>query len=162
MYLNNIDFPNQILDAVQDNKLVVFAGAGASVDKPTSLPNFANLAKEIAEDTGKTLKKEPCEVFLGALKAGGIDVNGIAARILSDSCLKHNALHEAIVDLFSSPENVKVVTTNYDQMFEQVLEERNMLVFPSADGQASFGNTDWSVPQAESEQNDEPAEQRKL
>ena len=157
MYLNNIDFPNQILDAVQDNKLVVFAGAGASVDKPTSLPNFANLAKEIAEDTGKTLKKEPCEVFLGALKAGGIDVNGIAARILSDSCLKHNALHEAIVDLFSSPENVKVVTTNYDQMFEQVLEERNMLVFPSADGQASFGNTDWSVPQAESEQNDEPA-----
>ena len=122
MYLNNIDFPNQILDAVQDNKLVVFAGAGASVDKPTSLPNFANLAKEIAEDTGKTLKKEPCEVFLGALKAGGIDVNGIAARILSDSCLKHNALHEAIVDLFSSPENVKVVTTNYDQMFEQVRE----------------------------------------
>ena len=57
MYLNNIDFPNQILDAVQDNKLVVFAGAGASVDKPTSLPNFANLAKEIAEDTGKTLRK---------------------------------------------------------------------------------------------------------
>ena len=38
-----------------DNKLVVFAGAGASVDKPTSLPNFVNLAKEIAEDTGKTL-----------------------------------------------------------------------------------------------------------
>ena len=59
MYLNNIDFPNQILDAVQDNKLVIFAGAGASVDKPTSLPNFADLAKEIAEDTGRTLKKEP-------------------------------------------------------------------------------------------------------
>ena len=128
MYLNNIDFPNQILDAVQDNKLVIFAGAGASVDKPTSLPNFADLAKEIAEDTGKTLKKEPCEVFLGALKAGGIDVNGIAARILSDSCLKHNALHEAIVDLFSAPENVKIVTTNYDQMFEQVLEERAITV----------------------------------
>ena len=31
-----------------------------------------------------------------------------------------------------------------------------MLVFPSADGQASFGNTDWSVPRAECEQNDEP------
>ena len=128
MYLNNIDFPNQILDAIQKNKLVVFAGAGASVDKPTSLPNFADLAKEIAEDTGKTLRKEPCEVFLGALKAGGIDVNGIAARILSDSCLKHNALHAAIVDLFSAPENVKIVTTNYDQMFEQVLEEKAITV----------------------------------
>lgn len=128
MYLNNIDFPNQILEAIQNNKLVVFAGAGASVDKPTCLPNFADLAKEIAEDTGKDLKKEPCEVFLGALKAGGIDVNGIAAHILSDSCLKHNALHEAIVDLFSSLENIKIVTTNYDQMFEQVLEERGVTV----------------------------------
>ena len=128
MYLNNIDFPNQILGAIQDNKLVVFAGAGASVDKPTSLPNFADLAKEIAEDTGKTLENESCEVFLGALKAGGIDVNGIAANILSNSCLKHNALHEAIVNLFSSPENVKIVTTNYDQMFEQVLEEKEITV----------------------------------
>lgn len=128
MYLNNINFPNQIINAVQDNKLVVFAGAGASVDKPTALPDFADLAKEIAEDTGKTLGKEPCEVFLGALKAGGIDVNGIAARILSDSCIKHNALHEALVDLFSSPDNVKIVTTNYDQMFEQVLEERTITV----------------------------------
>ena len=128
MYLNNIEFPNQILDAVQNEKLVVFAGAGASTGKPTSLPNFANLAKQIAEDTGKTLHHEPCEVFLGALKAGGIDVNGIAARILSDSDLKHNAFHEAIVDLFSSPENVKIVTTNYDQMFEQVMEERSITV----------------------------------
>ena len=32
-----------------------------------------------------------------------------------------------------------------------------MLVFPSADEQASFGNTGWSVPQAESEQNDDSA-----
>ncbi len=128
MYLNNIDFPNQILDAIQNNKLVIFAGAGVSVDKPTSLPNFADLAKEIAEDTGKTLNQEPCEVFLGVLKASGIDVNGIAAQILSNSCLKHNTLHEAIVDLFSSPENVKIVTTNYDQMIEQVLEERAIKV----------------------------------
>ena len=45
MYLNNIDFPNQILDAVQDNKLVVFAGAGASVDKSwLSLPEPEHLS----------------------------------------------------------------------------------------------------------------------
>ncbi|MCR4884662.1 MAG: formylglycine-generating enzyme family protein, partial [Clostridiales bacterium] len=30
-----------------------------------------------------------------------------------------------------------------------------MLIFPAADGQLSFGSTDWSVPQSESEQNDE-------
>lgn len=129
MYLNNINFPNHILDAIQNNKLVIFAGAGVSVGEPTCLPKFVDLAKEIAEDTGKTLKKkDSCEVFLGVLKANGIDVNGNAARILSDSCLKHNALHEAIIDLFSSPENIKIVTTNYDQMFEQVLEEKSIIV----------------------------------
>ena len=108
MYLSNIDFPNQIIDAIRDDKLVVFAGAGASVDKPTSLPNFVELAKEIAEGTGQTIKKnEPCEVFLGALKARGIDVNGIAAGILSNTCLRHNALHEAIV---GKNETVKIVS----------------------------------------------------
>lgn len=127
MFLNNINFPNRILDAIREDKLVVFAGAGASMEKPTSLPNFQDLAKEIAEGTGQTLgKNEPCEVFLGALKARKIDVNESAASILSGTCLKHNALHEAIVDLFVSPERIKIVTTNYDQMFEQVLEERGV------------------------------------
>lgn len=129
MYLNSINIPNQILDALQNNNLVIFAGAGASVDKPTSLPNFRKLAEEIAEGTGKKLgKKEACEVFLGALKARGVDVNGDAARILSSSCLRHNALHEAIVNLFESPDKVKIVTTNYDQMFEQVIDERGFSV----------------------------------
>jgi len=54
--------------------MVLFAGAGTSVDKPTALPNFTGLVKEITEYTGKTFNEEPCEVFLGALKAGGIDV----------------------------------------------------------------------------------------
>ena len=130
MFLNNIDFPNRILDAIRNNSLVVFAGAGASAGKPTSLPNFKELAEKIAEGTGQTIKNnDSCEVFLGALKANeGIDVNEIAAQILSGACLKHNALHEAIVDLFRSPEKVKIVTTNYDQMFEQVLDERAIKV----------------------------------
>lgn len=84
MFLNGIDFPNQIVDAINNRELVVFAGAGASVDKPTSLPNFEKLTKEIAEGTGEVLKKkESCEVFLGNLKAKGIDVNQLASSILS-------------------------------------------------------------------------------
>ncbi len=58
MFLSGIDFPNQIVDAINNRELVVFAGAGASVDKPTSLPNFENLTKEIAEGTGEVLKKK--------------------------------------------------------------------------------------------------------
>ena len=34
-----------------------------------------------------------CEVFLGTLKANDINVNEIAAEILSDSCKMHNKEH---------------------------------------------------------------------
>ena len=129
MFLNGIDFPNRIVDALNNRELVVFAGAGASMGKPTSLPNFEKLAKEIAEGTGEVInKKESCEVFLGYLKAKGIDVNQLASDILSETCLEHNKLHEAIVDLFEAYEDVKIVTTNYDQMFEQVINERGQNV----------------------------------
>lgn len=125
MYLKDIDFPNKIIDSIQNHTLVVFAGAGASVDPPTSLPNFEKLAKEIAEGTGYTLKKsDSCEVFLGMLKAQGIPVNEQAAEILSGTCVEHNKLHEAIIDLFPDPTEIKIVTTNYDQMFEHVLSSR--------------------------------------
>lgn len=127
MYLSNIDFPNRIIDAIHNHKFVVFAGAGASVDSPTSLPNFENLAKEIAEGTGKTLtKKDSCEVFLGMLKSKGVPVNEQAAKILSETCTEHNKLHEAIIDLFTDAEDIKIVTTNYDEMFEHVLMSRGI------------------------------------
>ncbi|SFO64873.1 protein of unknown function [Pseudobutyrivibrio sp. JW11] len=126
MYFNGIDFPNEIVESIKNGKLVVFAGAGASVDKPTSLPNFETLTEMIAEDTGKTLgKNDLCEVFLGALEAQGIDVRGLAAEILSGTCLDHNKLHEAIVDLFNCRDDIKIVTTNYDQMFEHVVQSRD-------------------------------------
>lgn len=127
MYINDIRFPNQIIDAIQNRSLVVFAGAGASVDAPTSLPDFDKLAKDIAEGTGYTLKKnDSCEVFLGMLKAQGVPVNEQAAEILSGTCLEHNKLHEAIMDLFPKSTGIKIVTTNYDQMFEHVLSSRGL------------------------------------
>ena len=127
MYCNNLLFPNDILQAIKSDTFVVFAGAGASVDPPTSLPNFEKLAKEIAEGTGETLTKNvSCEVFLGKLKTKGIPVNEQAAKILSSTCLEHNKLHEAIIDLFPSTKSIKIVTTNYDQMFEHVLKSRGI------------------------------------
>ena len=56
MYLNGIDFPNKIIDAIKEDQLVIFAGAGVSMGPPTSLPNFEKLVEMIAEDTGE--KKE--------------------------------------------------------------------------------------------------------
>ena len=108
MFFNEIDFPNQIVDSIRNGKLVVFAGAGASTGKPTSLPNFEDLTKKIAEGTTEELKqKDSFEVFLGMLKAKGVPVNDIAAQLLSDTCLQHNKLHEAIIELFMSNDDIK-------------------------------------------------------
>lgn len=129
MFIDGINFPNEIIEAIRKNNFVVFAGAGASVDAPTSLPDFVDLAKKIAEGTGEILKEDDtCEAFLGYLKSKSIDVNKQAAELLSGTCLKHNQTHEAIIDLFADPSKIKIITTNYDQMFEQVLESRGLSV----------------------------------
>ena len=50
--IGSIDFCDKFLDAIQDEKLVVFAGAGVSMGKPSNLPSFEQLAKYIAVGTG--------------------------------------------------------------------------------------------------------------
>ena len=127
MQINGIDFPNEIIDAVNEGKLVIFAGAGVSMGKPTKLPNFEELAKEVAKGTGQICQQgESCEAFLGRLKHQGIDVNAVAADKLSQLKLEHNMLHKNIVDLFPDSSKIKIVTTNYDNMFEQVLAESGL------------------------------------
>lgn len=39
MYISGINFPNDIIDAVNEGNLVAFAGAGVSMGAPTLLPN---------------------------------------------------------------------------------------------------------------------------
>ncbi len=92
---------------------------------PTSLPDYEKLTEKIAEGMGIAIPEEiQYDVFLGKLKANGVPVNELAAEMLSKTCIEHNKLHEAIIDLFPNSEDIKIVTTNYDEMFEQVLIAR--------------------------------------
>ena len=121
MILNGIDYPNQIITELNDNKLVIFAGAGVSMGKPTNLPDFDKLTDQIAEGSVLKRKKgEPCDEFMGRLEDSGIPVKEEVARLLSDSCIEPNDLHEAIVNVFKH--DVRIVTTNYDHMFEKVTD----------------------------------------
>ena len=127
MYINGIDFPDEMIDSITQGKLVIFVGAGVSMGSPTLLPNFEKLAAEVAAGTGEKLKKEEsCETFLGRLKQKGIDVNQRAADILSEKNLKPNQLHEYVIQLFKYMKELKIVTTNYDNMLEMVLKERDI------------------------------------
>lgn len=127
MFICGIEIPEDLVNIIEDNNFVVFAGAGVSMGAPTKLPNFIELVKQIEKGTGEHRDEgESCEKYLGRLKHKQINVHQKTADLLSKQELKHNDLHEFIIDLFDSIENIKIVTTNYDTMFEQVLKFRGI------------------------------------
>lgn len=127
MYINNLDIPNDIIQAAQEGHLVVFAGAGVSMGAPTSMPDFNTLTEKITMGTGEIKgKDESSEVFLGRINHSGVDVKKRTASILSEKDFIHNDLHKFIIDLFPSAEKIRIVTTNYDKMFEQVLSNKGV------------------------------------
>ncbi len=123
MKIKNIDFPKPLLDALHANKLVVFAGAGVSMGDPAHLPNFKSLTDMIAQRTGKNLRKdEKFEEFLGRLHDDEVKVHEIAAGVLSQESLQATKLHKNLLQLYPNIGPVRLVTTNFDLLFEQAAE----------------------------------------
>ena len=122
MKISDIEFPAELLAALRDGRLVVFAGAGVATGKPASLPRFRALAKCVAQGTGHApLDHEPDDVFLGRLHHQGVDVHERAARALRKNCRGHTpkptALHRDLLRLYPDPGSVRIVTTNFDLLF---------------------------------------------
>ncbi|NBF08134.1 SIR2 family protein [Pseudomonas sp. Fl4BN1] len=115
--LATLDFDNSILDALNRDRLVIFAGAGVSVGSPSNLANFWTLAEQIAHGTGKE-PYVPLDRFLGELSHDGVTVHERAGKHLSPPESAPNALHHDLVRLFGKPDRVKIITTNYDLHFE--------------------------------------------
>ena len=138
MKIANIDFPKPLLNALRDGKLVVFAGAGVSMGEPACLPSFTALADMIAQGTGKTLQKkepteetckilkeqeeEPIDHFLGELQRAQVKIHARAARLLPQD-REATELHRNLLRLYSNAEQVRVVTTNFDLLFEQAAKD---------------------------------------
>ena len=127
MRISGVDFPPELLKALRDGDLVVFAGAGVSMGSPASLPNFGDLAHEIASGTGEVRSKlEPEDRFLGWLNFKGVKVHEIAARVLSGQRGQSpipNALHFDILKLYSKVDRLRIVTTNFDLLFEEAAKD---------------------------------------
>lgn len=115
--LGNIDFDDCILDALRDNRLIVFAGAGVSMGAPSSLASFWELARDIAQGTGLA-PSEPLDRFLGQLHHRNVAVHERASNLLSPAESTPNALHYDLLRLFRSVDRVRIVTTNFDLHFE--------------------------------------------
>ena len=109
--LGNIEFDNCIFDALRDDKLVVFAGAGVSMAPPSNLVSFKDLTSKIAQGTGDE-PTEPLDRFLGQLQHRKVDVHNRAAEILSPAGSAPNDLHQNLLRIFRTAERVRLVTTN--------------------------------------------------
>ena len=128
MKIAEIDFPSPLLSDLRNGELVVFAGAGVSMGEPACLPSFKELAEKIAQGTGEVLRekeseREPEDRFLGKLHQKGVKVHERAVRELRGNNPKPTDLHKNLLRLYQKSDQVRVVTTNFDLLFEEAAQD---------------------------------------
>ncbi len=119
MYLTEwVDLPAEVLDAHGDGRLVLFVGAGVSVDPPSNLPLFGELAERVAQICEATNLREQFpnepDAQLGALARINPRVHDLVADILTDPKSHPNLNHELLTTIASAASKPRVVTTNFD------------------------------------------------
>jgi hypothetical protein len=117
MRFHDVDLPQVLIDARKRGDLVVFAGAGVSMNAPSNYPNFRDLATDLGGTTYPIEDHELIDRYMGRLVENGIQVHDRVKRRLSDPLSRPNHLHESIVRLFGSVDAIRVVTTNFDDHF---------------------------------------------
>ena len=129
MRISEVNFPEALITAIRDRDLVVFAGAGVSMGEPAGLPSFVKLANRISEHTGQSRRNdEPIDAFLGRLErdGDGVDVYTRAVRALSredEEPPQPTHLHRGLLRLYRGPDQVRLVTTNFDELFEEAVSD---------------------------------------
>lgn len=114
-----VDLPDEVIEAQENGELVIFAGAGVSMGSPSNLPNFYGLACKICDEYGIPFDesyKDKIDIFLGLLEDKYKFVHEKAQKIINDMNPKFNSLHNYIVSLFHNNKNLRIITTNYDDL----------------------------------------------
>jgi len=118
MWMRDVDVPEEVITAHRVGDLVLFVGAGVSVDAPSSLPTFVELTEKIALESGRKLSdadRARPDRYLGELhEQHGVDVHRRVADRLSPPGSQPNALHTALADLVMAGRAGRIITTNYD------------------------------------------------
>ncbi|AKX96039.1 hypothetical protein MTHERMOG20_16760 [Moorella thermoacetica] len=121
MWINaHVNLPGELVTAQGEGRLVIFAGAGVSKGSPSNFPDFEGLADEVMSRSAQILtrgKAEPVDHFFGRLKKKGVHVHRIVREILTRPDAKPTKLHKELLSLFRNPQEVRVVTTNFDRHF---------------------------------------------
>lgn len=129
MFFDPLEIPERLLDAQENGKLVIFAGAGVSMGGPSNLPSFKGLAKQIAGNNplANDLNRYDTRLdrFLSDLSHWGVKVHELCAKIIGAPDSEPTNLHRSLVRLFRSSDELRIVTTNFDDHFSKVISERH-------------------------------------
>ncbi|UOO93437.1 SIR2 family protein [Vitreoscilla stercoraria] len=151
-----LNIPIAIIEALQQDRLVVFVGAGVSMGAPTNLMNFedltqliitghkaqspsslsnqiqhlnidADLKKQLIDATWKAQYRAPEERLGEAQDSGKIDIKAQCLHHLKDSDLEPNHLHHQIIRLFAH-NPVRIITTNFERMLQKAAQLQNKTI----------------------------------
>lgn len=122
----DVAIPNELLQAARAGRLVLFIGAGVSLNPPSSLPLFDGLAKRVAEALGEPYARtENPDSQLGDLHARHQSVKELVRAIIADKASLPNDTHRSIARL-ASASGARVVSTNYDEHVESAAREEGI------------------------------------
>lgn len=113
---DEVDLPEALITAASAGDLVLFVGAGASINPPSNLPSFAQLAAQLAEELGIEVdgSLEP-DAFIGRLCDSDPTVRERARAIIARPDSRPNDTHRAIARLSKASGAIRIVSTNYDE-----------------------------------------------
>lgn len=142
MRIHGVEMPDALTEAVEENRLVVFAGAGVSMQPPGPLPDFTELVEEITravrpgQPPMQRIGNERYESYLGCMGEAG-QLKEACARIMGSDT--PSDLHANILRLFGGG-ILRLVTTNYDLRFERAADALGMSVRSFSSPALPLGN----------------------
>ncbi|MCY4046737.1 MAG: SIR2 family protein [Candidatus Dadabacteria bacterium] len=154
------DIPEQLLQAHEDGQVAFFCGAGISY--PAGLPGFADLVKQLYDNLVGTrnevqqsaIEAKKFDTAIGLLEADIAGDRGKVRRELASiltpdisdpkSAEKATATHEALLTLGRNREGqMRLVTTNFDRLFEEVIATKSLSVNRSQAPQLPIPKNRW-------------------
>lgn len=132
---SGVTIPDELWNVADGGDVVYFCGAGISIDPPSDLPTFAQMAVEIAKPhflaagcSDDLDDRKDYDVILGELDvkqpngtAGLVDVHRRIESMIAKESSHPNRNHEAIALLSRASMTPRIVTTNYDRHLSAAL-----------------------------------------
>lgn len=109
-------------NAINNDKLVIFAGAGVSKD--SGIPLWNELLNEIKDNLNEEIiENDPLKIAqILYNEKGEKEYNDIIKKSLFKNKSSYNPLHEIIFEL--NPQHI--ITTNYDDFFEDIIKNKGL------------------------------------